>query len=461
MNRLDKLSRFHELRKEFPVFSYDSYQYYPAGNSLEIIFSFNLSGKHSFNPKVTIPIKKGLFLDFHSLDKNSLDNLVFHIGMIELISYWKAACSPEVIIKPHSLSASQVKFWKKIYFNGLGEFFYMNSIMINEDDFMKLLFLQENPVPAFTGNIAGGSLVPVGGGKDSAVTMGLLNGSDADWLPFVINPRNTTREVIQAAGKNQDQTIDLYREIHPELLKLNGEGFLNGHTPFSALLAFYSLLAAYLTGRHEIILSNESSANEVTVPGTTINHQYSKSVEFERDFREYTRSSISPIFNYFSLLRPLTELQIAHLFSGMPEYFHHFKSCNVGSKTDSWCGSCPKCLFTFVILSPFLNPEKLVSIFGHNLLDDPSLEDTLEELSGIAEVKPFECIGTVDEVNVAMRESVKMYEKDNLPYLLQMFQQKGRLVNLASGDFQLMLSRTDPDHFLSREFLNILVKALR
>lgn len=461
MSRLDKLSRFHELRKEFPVFTYDSYQYYFSGNSLEINFSFNLSEKYFFNPTVRIPYKEGLFLPSDSLAANSLDNLVFHIGMIELISYWKAACPPEVIIRPHSLSEQQVKFWKKIYYYGLGEFFYMNSIGVKEDDFMELISPEENPVPGFTLGGSEGILVPVGGGKDSAVTMGILNKSGDDWRPFVINPRTTTREVIHAAGKNQDQTIDFYREIHPQLLKLNSEGFLNGHTPFSALLAFYSLLAAFLTGRHEIALSNESSANEVTVPGTTINHQYSKSVEFERDFRDYARSSISPGFNYFSMLRPLSELQIASLFSGMPGYFHHFKSCNVGSKTDTWCGACSKCLFSFIILSPFLKPETLTGIFGHNLLDDPSLEKTLEELSGISDIKPFECVGTIDEVNVAMSEAVKMYGKDKLPYLLKVFQQKGRLVNNSPGDFQLKLGRMDPDHFLTGHYFNLLVKGLR
>jgi UDP-N-acetyl-alpha-D-muramoyl-L-alanyl-L-glutamate epimerase len=461
MNRLDKLSRFPELRKEFPVFTYDSYQYYFTGNSLEISFSFNLSEKFFFNPRITIPYKTRLFRPFENLEAYSLDNLIFQIGMIELISYWKAACSPEVIIKPHSLSASQVRFWKKIYFHGLGEFFFMNSIKIREDDLMELIFPEEKPLASVTLNAAKGCLVPVGGGKDSAVTMGLVNKSGENWLPFVINPRITTRDVIGAAGKSQEQTIDFYREIHPQLLKLNNEGFLNGHTPFSALLAFYSLLAAFLTGRHEIILSNESSANEVTVPGTTINHQYSKSVEFERDFREYTRSGISPGFNYFSLLRPLTELQIAGIFSCMPQYFHHFKSCNVGSKTDSWCGSCPKCLFTFIILSPFLKPETLVSIFGHNLLDDPALEKTMEELSGIADIKPFECIGTIDEVNVALNEAAKMYEEDHLPILLKIFQQKRNRVKNSQDNFQHLPGRIDPDHFLSDHYLDLLVKALR
>jgi hypothetical protein len=264
-----------------------------------------------------------------------------------------------------------------------------------------------------------------------------------------------------AAGKTGDQTVDFYREIHPQLIKLNDEGFLNGHTPFSALLAFYSLLAAFLTGRQDILLSNESSANEVTVPGTKINHQYSKSVEFEKDFKEYYHGNISPDFNYFSFLRPLSEIQIARIFSGMPNFFHQFRSCNVGSKTGRWCGSCPKCLFTYIILSPFLKPETLNGIFGHNLLDDPSLEKTLEELSGIAAVKPFECIGTIEEVNVALNEAVKMYEKDNLPFLLKKFQTQRNLVNISGEYFKAGLHQILPHHYLPENYLNFLIKALR
>jgi UDP-N-acetyl-alpha-D-muramoyl-L-alanyl-L-glutamate epimerase len=461
MKKLDNFSRFQDLRKEFPVFTYDSYQYFFSGNSLELSFSFNISGKYFFNPCASIPYKSNLFLPFDSLSAAALNNLVFHIGMIELVSYWKAACPLKVIIKPHSLSTSQVKFWKKIYFNGLGEFFYMNSIEITEDDFMEIVCPEENPVAAFPLNPAYGCLVPVGGGKDSAVTMGLLNESGEDWLPFVINPRKTTREVIQAAGKSEDQTVDFYREIHPQLLKLNEEGFLNGHTPFSALLAFYSLLAACLTGRHEIVLSNESSANEVTVPGTTINHQYSKSIEFEKDFRDYSSSSISSDYNYFSLLRPLSELQIASIFSRMPEFFQQFRSCNVGSKTDTWCGLCPKCLFTFIILSPFLKPETLIGIFGHNLLDNPALENIFNELTGETKIKPFECIGTIDEVNTALNESVLMYDKDKLPYLLKKFQQKSILRYHSPDDHQQRMKVMELYHYVPGRYMNLLEKALR
>jgi hypothetical protein len=460
MQRLDNFLKFQDLRKEFPVFTYEAYHYAVKENSLVISFTFSLADRYFFSPGIRIPYKSILFRPFDSLSANDLDNLVFHLGMIELISYWKAACPPKLLVKPHRLSSRQVGFWKKIYFQGLGEFFHLNSIDINEENFMEITCQDAPPVEPFPFLTSDGSIVPVGGGKDSAVSMGLLNNASEDWLPFVINPRHASREVIQAAGKNEAQTVEFFREIHPRLLKLNEEGFLNGHTPFSALLAFYSLLAAYLTGRGEIILSNESSANEVTVRGTSINHQYSKSLIFEKDFREYTRAYISTGFNYFSLLRPLSELQIARLFSAMPEFLPHFKSCNAGSKSDTWCGKCPKCLFTFIILSPFLDPETLTGIFGSNLLDNPSLAGTLEQLTGAQNEKPFECIGTVEEVNIALGQAVNKYDKDNLPHLLGLYQQQGPREG-SEAIFNQMLVHVDPHHFVPVKYLNQLVNAIR
>jgi hypothetical protein len=455
MQRRDNLSKFYELRSKFPFLSYDSYEYHFDGDLLRIRYSFNLSDTYSFRPSVEIPIKKGLMQPVGMLSRDATDNLVFHCGMIELISYWKSACPPRVIVKPHFLNRDQVGFWKKVYYQGLGEFFFLNSIDTGEEDFMELTSEGHDTTKPLIHDTMQGSIVPVGGGKDSAVTMGLLNHSGENWIPFVINPGKTSREMIAAAGKAEGQTVEFKREIHPLLLQLNEQGFLNGHTPFSALLAFYSLLAAFLTGRGEIILSNESSANESTVPGTLINHQYSKSLEFESDFRKYVRDHISPDFNYFSLLRPLSELQIAGIFSEMPEFHALFRSCNAGSKTNSWCCHCPKCLFTFIILSPFLRPEILSGIFGKNLLDDSSLEHTFRQLAGHEEYKPFECIGTVDEVNYAITKAFDFYPAERLPYLLKVYR------NLPQNPSQIL--RTDisrpaqaASHFVPEKYLSML-----
>ena len=154
--------------------------------------------------------------------------------------------------------------------------------------------------------------------------------------------------------------------------------------------------------------------NEPTVPNSEINHQYSKSVEFENDFRSYVNDYISSDIQYFSFLRPINEVQIARFFARNKDYYNVFKSCNVGSKTDSWCGKCPKCLFTWIIMSPFIPENKLIGIFGKDLLKDNELLPVLRQLKGDVEVKPFECVGTVEEVNACLKFSQQPQSLMNL-----------------------------------------------
>ena len=148
-------------------------------------------------------------------------------------------------------------------------------------------------------------------------------------------------------------------------------------------------------------------------------------MEFENDFRSYVSSYITDDINYFSFLRPLSELQIAMFFAKNEKYFDVFKSCNVGSKTDIWCGNCPKCLFAYIILSPFIKPEVLNKIFGKQMLDDPSLQLYFDQLTGRQSTKPFECVGTIDEVNTALAMTIERYYSNcQLPYLLKNYSKK-------------------------------------
>ena len=303
-------------------------------------------------------------------------------------------------------------------------------------------------------------IVPIGGGKDSVVTLELLD-EISNIRPFIMNPRGATLECARVAGYGNDEFIEVNRRIDPLLLELNANGFLNGHTPFSAMLAFYSLLVSAISGHRHIALSNESSANEPTVAGTDINHQYSKSFAFESDFRSYVKEYISGDFNYFSFLRPLNELQIARLFSRQEKYFPVFKSCNAGSKTDVWCCNCPKCLFAFTILSPFIPMNELTRIFGKNIFELPQMLTFLKELTGIAEVKPFECVGTIDEVNVALQLVIAQSNEKKLPLLLEYYSNSGAS---NSSDLVLpnkVLNEFNDSHFLEDNFLEILKQKLK
>ena len=395
--------KFQSLRRQYPVFEYEAYHYREEADGLRLWFDFRM-GDIEFHPSAVI--ERRPFLDF----SNNIDAIVFNIGMVELVSYWKCACPPTVKVLCGSLSDTQVAFWRKLYWHGLGEFFYTNGIAATFDDYMQVNCQHSCGKPDASHIIQNTDkyLVPIGGGKDSVVTLELLRRA------LIMNPRGATVECAAKAGFHIGEVLVIRRTIDPTLLDLNAKGYLNGHTPFSAMLAFYTHLASVLSGIPNVALSNESSANESTVLGTSVNHQYSKSLEFEDDFRAYC-----PSFNYFSFLRPLTELQIAMLFSRFTAYHDVFRSCNVGSKQDIWCGHCAKCLFAYIILSPFIEPARLNAIFGKSMLDDTTLEHEFLQLTGKAETKPFECVGTVSEVRQALAMSMARWYKERRPALLK------------------------------------------
>jgi hypothetical protein len=454
--KTDQSDLYDKLRKEYPYFIYETYSYIVENNELRINFLFRLSEEYSFQPALKLSLPESF--DQNRLNDSLFRNIIFNLGMIELISYWKAACSPELIVRPQALSASQVLWWKKLYLNGLGEFFYTNGIEPG-NDFMTIRATEGKQLEKSNCETAAGLLVPVGGGKDSVVSLELLS-HYKNCTPFIINPRPASMHTLNKAGFSEGDSVRLFRSIDPILLELNDKGFLNGHTPFSAMLAFASTLVAFIYGIPEIALSNESSANEPSIPGTAINHQYSKSIEFETDFREYVQRYITDDIRYFSFLRPLNELQIAKIFAGFHNHFDTFRSCNVGSETDSWCGKCPKCLFTFIILSPFVEHAKLVRIFARDLFEDETLIPLLDQLTGIAEEKPFECIGTLDEVNAALKHSLEKFPIDKLPPLLQHYRDHAEADKGLSGNFESLLHEFS-DHYLPGEaYVQLLKNAL-
>jgi len=400
LKRTDNQSKFDSLRNTFSTFTFERQTVKLENGVLSLAFDFLLDDRYHFQPTLEIPARP--FFHWDAIPAEQLEALTFQIGLTELVSYWKIACPKRVVVKPFALTASQKAFWKKLYYNGLGEFLYLNSIRVSEEDLMALESQGEKLFAKVEIPLEERTLVPVGGGKDSVVTLECLR-KEMPVIPFIVNPRSATVNCVKTAGYGENDYIVIKRSLDPTMLKLNAEGYLNGHTPFSALLAFISVLVAFGSRSHYIALSNENSANESTVPGTNINHQYSKSIEFESDFRNYVAEHLNPDVQYFSFLRPLSELQIASLFARHEAYHPVFRSCNVGSKTDSWCGHCPKCLFTWIILSPFLSREQLTAIFGKDLMADASLQPILEELNGTAAVKPFECVGTVEEVQACLK----------------------------------------------------------
>lgn len=442
------MNKYNELRNEYDTFIYDSYEIEELENTTKITYNFIVPSLTQYKP--TLEVKK---FKIDSFTKN----LIFHIGLVELVSYWKATCSKNVIIKAGYINKEQIEFFKKLYFYGLGELFYTNGITPNYDDFINIkceLEEQNIEIPNYVGN---GNLIPIGGGKDSNVTLEIMKSDFEDNLCFIINPKQVTLSCAQTAGYSNEKIVTVKRTIDKNLIELNKQGFINGHTPFSALVAFLSYFNAYITGKKYILLSNESSANESNVDGTKINHQYSKTYEFECDFNEYTKKYFKIDIKYFSLLRPLSEYQIAMLFSNYEKYHEIFKSCNVGSKKEPWhwCCSCPKCLFVYIILSPFLYKEKLIEIFGEDLFEKEDLLDIFIELTGYGKTKPFECVGTYEEVRYAITKTISKLDKQ--PYLLKYYKEHFELENLNKN----LENKYNRENNLNPYFENLLKSELK
>lgn len=434
------MSKFEEFREKYPRFIYKDFTIEQIDSGYRVTYFFSIPGLCDFHPVWEFPTKG-------EVDMELLSTLVFHLGMVETISYWKCTCSKVMEVACGELTASQKEWWEKLYYYGLGEFMYRNGIEIERNHFIDIKCKESAKAPLTDQRSYQGCLVPVGGGKDSVVSLELMAGEPI--TTFSINGNATTRNVIQAC-EHKVADYSVTRKLDSQLIALNAEGFLNGHTPFSALVAFSSVISAFLNGIKYVVLSNETSANETTVKDSFVNHQYSKSYEFEEDFTWYLKSLTDSDIHYFSLLRPLTEIQIAELFAKYPKYHGVFRSCNAGSKKGIWCCGCSKCLFVYIILAPFLSQDALDNIFGENLLNKEQLDRDFRELTGIEENKPFECVGTRKEVLVALKEYLN---KGGHSLLTDRYQD---IILAESGTIQDLLTNWTSENNVPEKYSNII-----
>lgn len=386
-------------------------------NNLEIFFSFRITPDIFFQPKIIIENidKKRLA----KMGESVLDNFVFHLGLIEIPSYWKATCSPKIEIKAGKLNSEQIKWWHNLMVDGMGQFFYENKIDWRKSDFLKII-AKKDGAKSILLPLKNKYLVPIGGGRDGIVTLELLKKKKKEINAFLVNPTKAAKNVVKVARiKNP---IIVKRIIDKKLLELNKKGFLNGHTPFTSVLSFLAVFCGVLFDYKNIVFSLESSANEGNVKylGKMINHQWAKSSEFEKRFKIYCKKYLAKNINYFSLLRQYSEVEISKIFLRYQKYFSIFSSCNAGIKLGKrWCGNCPKCLFVYATFYPFLDKKQLLKIFGKDIFENKKLLPVMKDLIGEERSKPFECVGTKKESRLIFYQSLKKAEKTGkLPYLL-------------------------------------------
>ena len=342
-----------------------------------------------------------------SVSKAMLNKVLHGTHLALGVSYYKMFVPPKVQFRGQ-LSIQQANFWNNLYTKGLGEFIYQNKL--SPKDMANFPFSkEEKPIPQRLPKKRR-ALVGIGGGKDSIVAAELLKDGSLPTDALLVETFGRIELPEAVIKKLGLRTLHIKRIPDPVLLK-PPPGALNGHIPISAIYAWLGLLAALIYDYEYVVVANEHSSNigNVRYRGINVNHQWSKSSTFESLFQDYVRNNITPSITYFSLLRPFYEIRIAEQFSRHKKYFSTFSSCNRAMRSKStlpekqrWCCKCPKCVFSFTILAPFVSKNSLLDIFGRNLFDDPALMPRFRDVLGFGQIKPFDCVGTFEETRAAL-----------------------------------------------------------
>ncbi len=321
------------------------------------------------------------------------------------VSYYKALVPEHIEVAGEPFAPALADLLDETYLQGLGEFAHHNELDLRS----RIRFPRGKPSfpPAAPLGLPRRALVPIGGGKDSLVSIETLKRADEAFAVVWIGRSDLIRACAQATGQ---PLLNIERELAPQLFELNRQGAWNGHIPVTAINSAILTLAALLYGYDEIVFSNEASASvgNLTHNDLDINHQWSKGLRFEERFGEYLRSAVASDLGYYSLLRPFSELAVTERFAALTRYHGLFSSCNrnfriLGAKPSSrWCGECPKCRFVFLALAPFMSKPALLAIFGRNLLDEPEQIDGFDALLEFHAIKPFECVGEGHESRAAL-----------------------------------------------------------
>ena len=404
---VERAGLLRRLRAEYPVFRIEDARAVPGPTGVRLEFAF-AAGALRFRPVVEFT---GLLPDEAGrVATVTAQRMIRALAIIEAFSYWKALCSPVIEVALPAPDPAELDWWRAFWPGAMGEFFYRNQIDYTAPGFLVIRGPAGEDAP---GKDAPGGAAPVGpplvlfsGGKDSLALARVVSASSGT-APvdfFLYNPGERLRGLAGSLASG-GRLVEVRRAILPELLALNAAGHPNGHTPFSAYLAFGAMLAGYLRGNGPVMAGNSRSDDEPNVRsylGRPVNHQWTKSYEFEAAARSYRDRWLPGAPGYSSPLRPLYEVQIIASLAGDVDAYLRTVSCN-RARGGGWCRSCAKCAWVFLATAALFGHDLAIRKTGGDMFADPALSGVYQEMAGLTGVKPFECTGSEDEVRAAIQ----------------------------------------------------------
>lgn len=404
-------------KSRYKTFIFENYNLDYGSGELKLEYSYDGERKYIERVFFDMPDNR------RSIDKQVVDALCFYVFIVAGSSYYKSFVAPKFELK-QEIDYWQADFFNLIYSGGLSQFVYENNL--KKTDIAK--FSGENISSSVAKDYEGhGVLLMQSGGRDSLLAAELMKQAGDEFTIWHMSSTGRASSVLDMIGA---PLVVNKRIIDLEAIKKDiASGGYNSHVPFSAIYAGFALIQAALLNFNIAIASNEASADEanVIIDGYKINHQFSKTYQVEQAIEEYLRRYVSPDIHYGSILRPLNELQVAKLFAkhGWKKYKDHYSSCNLANYKQGqdgqemrWDGTCPKCANTFLVMAPYVKYDDLVGLFGgKNLLATPELTELFRQLMGKSDIKPFECVGTIEELRKAYQLAVKKDKRYKNPQI--------------------------------------------
>ena len=342
-------------------FRYDGYSIDPVDS---VVVCRYATGTHAFTERFA-------FEHGGDWDDPAVVAAVRILYLLAGVSYYKTSAAPLIDLGELQTTAPERDFLRSFYSNGLAEFAYRNGLdlrglRVEGPDADAVAPVAYEPGP-------GRPLIPFGGGIDSIVTVASLAADHPGAALCVVEPPNQRFAAIEdAAAVTGLPMTRVVRTLDPLVRRSSELGFLNGHVPVTAIVTAAALVAAVLDRRDAVVLSNEWSASVPTLvtDGHAVNHQWSKSEDFEQAFGDLVLSTFGPCIAVFSYLRPRSELWVAQRFASLAPYHRAFRSCNrafhqdPAQRLDHWCGRCDKCCFVDLVLAPFMDRVELEAVFA-------------------------------------------------------------------------------------------------
>lgn len=402
-----------------PQYTFKFLSYYFDPRTYTATFAYQGINNFIFSEHVTFAKTPGR--RFNITGDPSLNELVDRAVFLAFIligtSYFKAHPTPNVEIS-HPLDQWQADFFNKVYQEGLSQFAFENHL--TRDQLAHFHPSEGHIAPEAISYQGQGVLSLQSGGKDSILTATILSEKGVGFESwYVSSTDNKTYPEVLDQLQFPKRPFVAVREV--DLTHLEQAGGMSGHVPVTYILESLAIIQAILMNRNTILVAIGQEGNEPhgMIGDLPVNHQWSKSWEAEQLLAEYVRRYLSPDLKIGSPLRSMSELFIAEqfIYKCWQKYGFQFSSCNVfnykqGNNNTKlgWCGHCAKCVNTYLLFAPFLAPAALKSIMGYRDLfalnpEEKSDQDMINIFKGLLGVdgvmKPFECVGTVEELRTA------------------------------------------------------------